>query len=472
MRRTLSALLGLVVVTTVACTVPSGSWTQYRNDPAGSGVGTSPGPITAANVSGLTLEFTGAHTTNPLSGAKRRPPTPVIAHGMVYIVDVGYLRAYDADGITNCSSSGVRACQPLWSATVYGRSDSVSAAVVGDTVVTVTNGPSAADPYSSRIEAFDAHGVQNCSGPGISISCTPLWTSGLMYGIGSPVVANGFIYSTGSNGKAAAWDANGSINCNGTPRVCEPVWTTTSDASSGGAQAGLMAVSGSTLVAAPVGRSVPVYGYDALGETNCTGTPKVCAPLWQTVPNDEYGPKGPPSMVGQSVFVPETDFTGAADGLQVFAAGGSTACPAAPSPCSPSWSGRLTNPTHPANASGAAVYGATAVYANRVYVPSDLGYTSAFAVDGVEGCTGPAHCEPLYSFDRYSRTPVIANGLIYLGGAAYDASGVQNCSGTPKVCTPLWVGSTPPSGDGATIVVDGRVYQTVEGKLSVYRLPS
>ena len=59
--------------------------------------------------------------------------------------------------------------------------------------------------------------------------------------------------------------------------------------------------------------------------------------------------------------------------------------------------------------------------------------------------------------------PAVADGYVYesqmfhiQGGAmnAFDAGGNTNCSGTPKVCTPLWGGV---EGDGVA-VANGLVY--------------
>ena len=61
----------------------------------------------------------------------------------------------------------------------------------------------------------------------------------------------------------------------------------------------------------------------------------------------------------------------------------------------------------------------------------------------------------------------VADGILYAGAGAYDATGVVNCSGgPPKTCTPLWsytiAGSTP-------AVSDGLVYVTTDsGELAVF----
>ena len=40
---------------------------------------------------------------------------------------------------------------------------------------------------------------------------------------------------------------------------------------------------------------------------------------------------------------------------------------------------------------------------------------------------------------------MVVSGEVYIGGAyveAFDANGSTNCSGTPKVCQPLWTSSS------------------------------
>ena len=84
--------------------------------------------------------------------------------------------------------------------------------------------------------AFDATGTTNCSG--VPKVCQPLWTG--VTGsdtTSSTTVANGVAYvqardtNGGGAGKVATFDTAGSINCSGTPKTCQPLWT----ASTGGA---------------------------------------------------------------------------------------------------------------------------------------------------------------------------------------------------------------------------------------------
>ena len=92
----------------------------------------------------------------------------------------------------------------------------------------------------------------------------------------------------------------------------------------------------------------------------------------------------------------------------------------------------------------------------------------AFSATGTTGCSGtPKKCAPLWSTPRLggdiTSTPAVANGTVYVGSVgekvvAFDAAGVKNCTGAPKVCRPLWSRAT--SGDviASPTVAHGVVY--------------
>src|SRR4051812_3060228 len=90
---------------------------------------------------------------------------------------------------------------------------------------------------------------------------------------GEPVVADGFLYQKNRDGDLAAFDANGNTNCTGTPRMCMPVW---------------MGFVGSDFRSPAVGEKVvyiggagELFAFDATGASDCgVGQPGFCAPLW------------------------------------------------------------------------------------------------------------------------------------------------------------------------------------------------
>jgi hypothetical protein len=83
-------------------------------------------------------------------------------------------------------------------------------------------------------------------------------------------------------GGVAAFDANGSNGCSGTPKVCTPLWEYRTNYPVFGNYA---VVSGGTLYVETFYSSTPVTftgdteAFDANGN-GCSGTPKVCGPLW------------------------------------------------------------------------------------------------------------------------------------------------------------------------------------------------
>jgi outer membrane protein assembly factor BamB len=88
-----------------------------------------------------------------------------------------------------------------------------------------------------------------------------------------------------------------------------------------------------------------------------------------------------------------------------------------------------------------------------VYVGTRDNLMAAFDASGVTNCSGtPTTCSPLWTDltggnGSVYASPAVGNGIVYAGSAdgnlyAYDANGVTNCSGSPKTCNPLWTGPT------------------------------
>ena len=127
--------------------------------------------------------------------------------------------------------------------------------------------------YDHDLYAFDATGTVDCSGsPEV---CAPLWTAptgGIV--VSSPVVADGVVYVGSYDHDLYAFDATGTVDCSGTPKVVPrrgppPLgaswprrrrWPT-----------GWSTSVPSTTISMPSTPTAP---------PGCSGTPKVCAPLW------------------------------------------------------------------------------------------------------------------------------------------------------------------------------------------------
>jgi len=184
-----------------------------------------------------------------------------------------------------------------------------------------------------------------------------------------------------------------------------------------------------------------LYVFDANGVTNCSGTPKTCAPLWRS---QDSQTSMSPAVANGIVYL-----SSESGNLEAFDANGVTNCSGTPKICSPLWTAALGVPSSDS---------APTVANGVVYVG-----IWAFDAKGVTNCSGtPKVCNPLWTISAGggASSPAVANGIVYFGGGpeldAYDANGVTNCSGTPKVCSPLWSAGSNPTGSPA--VANGIVY--------------
>ena len=109
-------------------------------------------------------------------------------------------------------------------------------------------------------------------------SGAPLWTAAMKTGgfPPAPAVADGVVYVAASNiGPLSAFDTAGNTNCSGTPKHCSPLWTS-----------GTLTVSAPPAIANGVvyeSSEGALLAFDAAGNTNCSGTPKTCSPLWDGI---------------------------------------------------------------------------------------------------------------------------------------------------------------------------------------------
>ena len=115
----------------------------------------------------------------------------------------------------------------------------------------------------------------------------------------TPVTSQNVLYVGTTNGKLVAASANGTTNCSGSPKVCQPLWT----ASFPGLVAAFTpVVAGDVVYDTFINTGLTsgeLAAFDATGTTNCSGTPKVCQPLW-TAP---VVSAAPPNVDHGTVFV-------------------------------------------------------------------------------------------------------------------------------------------------------------------------
>jgi len=329
----------------------------------------------------------------------------------------------------------------------------------GPSAPLVANGVLYVDSGTGMLYAFDATGAGHCPAAG----CTPLWTARTP-GTGSVAIGDGDIFVAESYG-VAAFSAAGTANCSGTPKVCTPLWTTSTNIATGPGFTpgrGSPVVAGGVLYVPGGGGASPSTGqalvaaFDAAGKTGCSGTPVICVPMWTTT--------GPPSSSGSPAVANGVLYI--ADGtLYAFDAAGSANCTGTPRACAPLWT---------APVSTRVTAGAPAVADGLVYVGSGNGGLYAFDATGAANCSAGAAgktCAPLwYAPDGSGGTPAVANGVVYTVSAAgtlsaFDATRPTDCpgTGTVKTCTraPLWTSGPGPSGyvtSSSPAVANGVVY--------------
>ena len=366
--------------------------------------------------------------------------SPAIARGAVYgIADSGtpgsakVLRAYDAAGTTACAGSPP-ICQPLWTGLLGDGTINVSPPAIAGGNVYLT----AATYDTYAVLAFDADGQQGCAGdPKV---CQPLWTATLgetapyiSDGRRSPSVADGRVFVSGYDNAVHVFDAAGQAACSGSPKQCGELWTAAVPLNcidpSNFSVCGVStpAVSGGHIYvsASGSGDTGGVYVFDASGMSSCSGSPKVCAPLWRT---NGGGSIEPPAVANGVVLAVGESPVDSSSRLRAFDAAGVRGCSGTPTICAPQWQSTTTF----INLRGLTVR-APVVAKGVVYTTSVTGamcagpfcsvirHLYAFDVAGVQNCTGaPKQCAPLLDLtpprDVNAFTePIVANGVLYVG---------------------------------------------------------
>jgi hypothetical protein len=278
-------------------------------------------------------------------------------------------------------------------------------------------------------------------------SLSDVWTLPITAGAPTTGVttSGGTLFTTSSSSLVAA-DAYGQTNCSGSPKICQPLWTAPLLSGPGGTSQPL--VSNHVVYESSEGASTgQLAAYDANGVTNCSGSPKVCQPLWTAPARSTSGP----NIDGGTLFIVDH----ATQALQAYDANGVTNCSGSPTVCLPLWTAPVASNSVPSIADG------------KVYVATNSGASPAVVVfdeAGTTNCSGsPKVCQPLFT----GALPANTSGSVDVsGGVAYvnpgklvalSASGTTNCSGSPLVCQPVWTGETG-SGDDTPAVAGGRVY--------------
>jgi len=451
-------LSGGVAQAQAGAAAPSPGWPQLHYGPDRAGYQPSETQIGTGNVSRLAQARTYRAAAN-LSA-------PLIANGVLY-VDTGTLYAFDATGAANCSAAPV-ACTPLWTApTAYFHGMTIAN---GHVYVTDGEGIQAFDAAGSK----NCSGTPKVCAP-LWATSTHSWTGPeFTPGSGWPVFANGVLYVPGygdglplSTGGAyvAAFDAAGSTDCSGSPTVCVPMWTTTGlPASTANTGSPAIGANGVLYIA-----NQTLYAFDAAGSTNCSGTPKVCASLW-TAATSNSPTYSAPAVANGTVYVGSWNAK-----LYAFDAAGSANCSAGATgkTCTPLWTaatgGSIGGTPTVANGVVYTVSGNGALSAFDAAGSKDCSGTVT-----AKACTPLWRSAPGTSGSPTS-SPAVANGVVYLsstngGTYGYDAAGSLNCSvsGTARTCSPLWGAVTGFIGGGSPAIVNGVLYINVAGNGTIY----
>ncbi len=226
--------------------------------------------------------------------------TPTVANDILYVgADGGNLFAFDALGATGCNAQHV--CLPLWRAPTGGPVKSSPS---------VANGRVFVGSQDGKLYAFDAAGNTGCVA-GRQRICSPLWTATTANFVdSSPAVVNGVVYvGSDAGGSTAArlnvYDAAGSTNCSGTPRTCQPLWTSDALGIFGETPVsvanGVIYIEIATGIFSFVGS---VHAFDAsTPAAHCSGVPKVCTALWSVTPAGGDALGSAPSVADKFLYV-------------------------------------------------------------------------------------------------------------------------------------------------------------------------
>ncbi|MDQ1448566.1 MAG: eukaryotic-like serine/threonine-protein kinase, partial [Actinomycetota bacterium] len=348
----------------------------------------------------------------------------------------------------------------LWTSSTGNPGPSVPAVVDG--VVYEGSGGGSQD---GRLLAFDAQAASsNCTGTGTKI-CAPLWSATLAPApfavTSSPAVSNGVVYVGSQDGDLYALDAAGRVHCSGIPKLCAPLW----HAVIGGQVLSSPAVANGVVYIGSTYRDGGdgLFAFDAAGKVNCGGTPTVCRPLWSAPTRGNVN--ATPAVANGVVYV------GSDDGnLYAFDARGQQQCSGTPVVCSPMWRFPLL---------GTNVYTAAAVAYGTVYMASSSGELFALDAAGTRNCSGtPKICRPLWSAAVSPGLPLsspsVADGVVYISSLdghvyGFDARGRADCTGSPVSCAPVWSAT----GGLTPVISNGNVYVgTLNGLIYAYGHPS
>jgi outer membrane protein assembly factor BamB len=187
--------------------------------------------------------------------------------------------------------------------------------------------------------------------------------------------------------------------------------------------------------------------YDGAFAAGCSGTPKVCSPLWSYAPSSQ--PTGP-------VYTSGAVFMGTSGGtVEAFDPNG-----CASSPCPPLWT----------DVAAGSITGSPAVANGVVYVGSSNGTLYAF---DAAGC-GSSTCSPLWTVSTggaINAQPSVAKGVVFFGSDDGKVYAVDAAGCGSSTCAPLWSSAAGAPVETQAAVAHGSVYVSrADGSLTAYRV--
>jgi len=264
--------------------------------------------------------------------------SPAVANGLVFVPGSDHtIYVFDAAGQQNCSGTP-RECSALWTATVplpclssQSPCDISVPAVANGTLYVAAEGTDVVSgSLTGGLFAFDAAGTTSCGGS--PKHCSPLWRS-ITPTLFPPAIANGVVYVVsyvfGDGGhRLRAFDAAGVRGCKGKPKICAPLWTSTTERVPAGFF-GLKAGDGLTSAPAVANGVVYVVGindyacngtctltrhlvaFDGSGVQGCTGKKrKLCSPLFHATDPSDVKTFGEPVVANGILYVSDSGILG------------------------------------------------------------------------------------------------------------------------------------------------------------------
>lgn len=216
--------------------------------------------------------------------------------------------AYPAAAVPPAANCTAGSCVPIWEADISAYDPAGTANVGGRGAATVVDDTVYVSSESTgHLFAFPTD-ITSCAGT-IPKQCAPVWAADGIATAQPPAVVGGTAYvATATTGTRAAGIAayltDDLTGCTGSPLLCEPTWTAELGATiADPATIGPPIVSG---YYAYVVADATVYAFSSKATSGCSGSPKVCTPLWTVSLPAPLATQAAPALAGTKLYVPSS----------------------------------------------------------------------------------------------------------------------------------------------------------------------